>query len=206
MSLKNYNLLIIDLGIRDLDILINSINDTTCYILLDPVNDTFDSLLNKITNLDISNLIYVGLIREEYYGVTYTLVNSQVTPSTLENIEILDPTLDTWSEIFNFFRTLQTNYRFIELDWISCELASYPDYVYIFNYFSRTFNISIGASTNLIGNFDYGGSWIETTNNSNLQDIYFNSNILNYPDTFALITTSITLGFSSKSIIYGKYS
>ena len=60
MSLINHNLLIIDPGIKDLDVLINSINNTTSYILLDPINDTFADLLTKIADLNnhLSSLIY----------------------------------------------------------------------------------------------------------------------------------------------------
>jgi hypothetical protein len=200
MSLINHNLLIIDPGIKDLDVLINSINNTTSYILLDPINDTFADLLTKIADLNKSSFLHIGLVKDEYYGPNYKLINNQVTPSILENVESLDPSLSTWSEILNFYSTLKEYYGFIQLDWISCNLDSYSDYLYIFKKLGEQLNIEIGASVNIIGN----GNWIETRTNTNLQTIYFTDNILTYSNILGAITTSVTLTLSSNTIIYGN--
>ena len=178
------NLLIVDNNIRNLNYFITCINEYTKYILLDSSTDTFESLLNKIEYLSISSYIYVGLVREEYHGITYTLINNQITPSILENVQLYDASLNTWTEIFSFFLNIYNKYNYSELDLITCNLESYPDYIYIITNLSKYLNIPIGASTSIIGNINYGGSWIETTTNTNLQTIYFTDNILQYPNIF----------------------
>lgn len=174
-------LLIIDSRIPDLNIFTSSVNSTTSYIILDALNDTFNSLTTKIANLNINSFSYVGLIREEYFGPNYTLVDNQISPSVLENIQNLDPYLDSWSEIIDFYANLKNTYGIIELDWISCNLGNYPDYVHIFASLSYALNIAVGSANNEIGNKKYGGLWsIQTVNTVNVQDKYFSNSILNY--------------------------
>jgi hypothetical protein len=91
------------------------------------------------------------------------------------------------------------------LDFITCELAKYLDYIYIFNNLETSINIIIGASTYLVGNIIYGGNWILKTTNVNVQSIYFTDNILLYSDLLgdSPITTTVFLSFLSSFITYG---
>ena len=61
------NLLIIDSSIVNIDIILNSLQSSTYYILLDYSNDTYNTLLTKIANLNISSFSYIGIINQEYY-------------------------------------------------------------------------------------------------------------------------------------------
>ena len=193
----NNKLLIIDSSIKDINIILNSLQTTTYYIIIDYINDTYDSLLYKINNLNINSFNYIGIIKEEYYGQYYNFISSD--QPILQNVE----SLDSWVNFINFFNTLKNTYNFTELDFISCKLASYPEYIYIFNNLETVINITIGASTDLVGNLVYGGNWIMETTNVDVQLIYFNDNILNYVNLLG-ITTTITLSLSSSEIIYGS--
>lgn len=177
----NNNLLIIDSSVHDFDIFINSVNSTTSYITLDSSNDTFSTLTTKIANLNIPSFSSIGLVRVEHFGAKYTLMDSQIRPSILENVVEFDPNLESWSEIIDFYRNLKKIYSITEIDWISCKHGTYPDYNYIFNSLSNTLGVIVASANSEIGNKKYDGLWfIGTANNINIQATYFSNRILNY--------------------------
>ena len=190
------NLLLIDTRIKDLNDIINSIQQDTLYILIDYFNDTFESILNKINLLNINNsLESIGLVRHGYYLPTYKLIDKQLTPSLLQDIE-------TWQEIIDFLVNLKENYQIEFFDFISCRLDKYSEYQYVFNKLEEKINIKIGASNDDIGNL--GGNWILEDGNRNLLDIYFTENILNYQYLF--FTPVITIKPNTVIKYYdGKY-
>ena len=65
------NLLIIDLRIKSINIILESLNIYTNYILLDFENDTEKSLISKIESLNINSFNSIGILRigkyEKYY-------------------------------------------------------------------------------------------------------------------------------------------
>ena len=185
------NLLLLDTRIKDLNEIINSIQQDTSYILIDYFNDTFESILNKINILNISNSIEsVGLVRHGYYLPTYKLIDKQVTPSIIQNVETIDVNIETWKEITDFLLNLKENYKIEFFDFISCRLDKYPEYQYVFSKLEEITDIKIGASNDDVGNF--GGDWILEDGNRNLLDIYFTENILNnYP--YLLFTPVVTI-------------
>ena len=95
MILKN--LLLLDTRIKDLNEIINSIQTETTYILIDYFNDTFESIINKIKILNISELISIGLVRHGYYLSTYKFIDKQLIPSIIQNVETIDSNIETWN-------------------------------------------------------------------------------------------------------------
>ena len=198
--MNNYNLLIIDNRIQQIDSILESI---TCnYIILDYYQDTWDTLIGKISNLNLKQLYSIGLLRHAYFLSTYKLIDNQVVPSIVENINKFDLRLTTWIEIKNFIISLKQRYNLQVFNFISCRLDIYPDYQYIFNQLQFQLNIQIGASIDDIGNQQYGGSWILETNNLNVLDIYFNQNILNYP--FVFYQPNLIIKANNIANIYNK--
>ena len=182
--MNKQNLLLIDNRILDLHDIINSLDTNVKYIIVDYENDTFTNLIDKIQKLNISLISSVGLVRHAYFLSTYKLINKQTEFSIVKNIELLDPLLNSWNEIKTFILNLKNNYNIEYFDFISCRLDKYSDYQYIFNNLEKELEINIGASTDDIGNVQYGGNWILESDNVNLIGTYFNSNILNYPYIF----------------------
>jgi len=115
----NYKLLIIDSRIKDINIITESLNEFTKYIILDYNNDTLQSLLNKINNLNIYSFDRIGIIKEEYFDYFYKLIETQSIKPHLKNITILDPLLTTWEEIIYFFNYLIKKFSVTEIDFIS---------------------------------------------------------------------------------------
>ena len=152
------NLLIIDLKIKDIEILLKSINDYTNIVLFDFDNDNFNILDEKIKALKITNLKKIGLIREEYFNTYYKLFNDQEL-FILQSVKYLDPELESWNQFILFLKKIKKNYNLESFDFISCNLDKYEDYKYIFNKLETILEINIGASTDKIGNIEYGGNW-----------------------------------------------
>ncbi len=205
------NLLLIDSRIKDINTLIDSLNLNTFYIILDFFNDTINSLLNKIDNLHIININNIGLIKEEEYDKYYKLVKNQ-NNCILMNVITEDPELESWYDITYFFKYLKNKYNFNEFDYISCNLAKYDDYLYIFNYYSKLFNIVINASDKYIGNINNGGSWIikgysnlyfkQACFYKDIKNTYFTDKILEYIYLFGIQTT-ISIILENNIITYG---
>jgi len=184
------NLLIFDLKIKDIDILLKSVNSNTKYVLIDYYTDTFELLIQKIKNLKIDSLNSVGLIREEYFSTYYKLFENQ-EPFILQSVYDLDRELKTWEPMVNFIIFLKENFNLQIFDFISCNLYNYTDYKYIFNILSQKTNIEIGASKQKIGasgqkigNLEYNILNLNTKNIRNLKEIYFTDYINNYTGTF----------------------
>ena len=159
------NLLIIDLRIKSINIILESLNSNTTHILLDFDNDTEKSLKSKIASLNISEFESVGIIRIGKYEKFYQLISNQEL---------------SWNPLINFVTHLSSTYNIQLFNFISCNLATYPNYSYIFDKLENTLGIKVGASVDLLGNIKYGGNWILERSNVNVQDVYFNDNILNY--------------------------
>ena len=121
--MSNKNLLLIDTRIPDLNGVIISIKTNNSYILVNYYLDTFDTLLEKIQQLDLTIINSVGLIRHGYFLSTYKLLDKQVIPSIVTDITIDDYNLDSWSEIKNFISNIIINHQIQYFDFISCLLV-----------------------------------------------------------------------------------
>ena len=198
------NLLIFDLKIKDIDILLKSVNSETKYILLDYDIDNFETLTEKIKNLDIESLNSIGLIRDEYFSTYYKLFDTQ-EPFILQSVYDLDPEIQSWTPMINFMIYLKYKYDLRVFDFVSCNLYNYTDYKYVFNLLSQKTNIEIGASEKKIGNLEYNIFNINTTKTRNIKDIYFTDFINNYNGTFGAsfvltITPTVPLTYYNTSV------
>ena len=185
MTLNYKKLLIFDTRLYNINILVNSLQSDVVYILLDYAFDTIDILKKKINTLNKSLILSIGLVRDEYFGEYYKLVDNQ-SPCILQNIELLDKNLNTWSHIIDFLIYLKTTFNIINFDFISCNLKKYNAYNYIFNKLELLTKTEISASYTIIGNTQYISNWSFENNNRNIKDIYFTDNIKYYPNLLGL--------------------
>jgi len=156
------------------------------FLLYDPVNDTYASLLEKIALLNISSFSEVGLVFDESFatGPTFKLLSSQLVPSILADVEATDPTLSSWSEFSAFLGDLVNIYSMKTLDFFACSLYSNLSWQYVFNALDYRHEILIQASTDITGNITSGANWIMESDGVNIRDVYFNADIEKYPYTF----------------------
>jgi len=167
------------------------------FLLYDPVNDTYASLLEKIALLNISSFSEVGLVFDESFvmGSTFTFLSSQLVPSILTDVEVTDPTLSSWSEFSAFLEVLTTAYSMKTLDFFACSLYSNLSWQYVFNTLDYRLGIIIQASTDMTGNVTSGANWIMESNGVNIQDVYFNADILMYPFVFGASSNMQCCGY-----------
>jgi uncharacterized protein YjbI with pentapeptide repeats len=177
-------LLIIDSRLEEIQTIINSLNTSSKYILLDYYNDTFNDLLNKISALNESTFTNVALMAHSYSNkITYKMLDKQQTESILYDVQTLDSNLSTWLEIINFWNTLVSLYSVQFIDYLGCAILNDPYWSYvIFDQLDGLDTHSAArfrASNNNTGNTE-GSDWILESDHVNVKDIYFTDSILGW--------------------------
>jgi hypothetical protein len=173
------NLLLIDDRTNDIDTVINSIDSLkTSYLIIDYEIDTLDTIKEKIFDLGLTNISNIGIFQENYNTTVYKFIES-FGNSVLVDVENVDPELTSWSQfndLLQYFKTLGMS----NLDLLGCNIHSNSNWNYIINNFSTDLSISIQSSVDSTGSSDLGGNWILESDNSDLINKYFNTNIYNY--------------------------
>jgi len=169
----NINLLtLIDTRVINYKTILNSLYNNVYYILIDYDNDTFDSLIYKIQDLNILQFYSCGIINNNYIFDTYKFLNSQLIPSIILNLLLIDSNLITWNEILNFFKNLNLLFYIGTIDLIIPNIVLNNLLFQI----QQVLNITINYSS-----FQLGGSfWILNTQfdiSYNLIDLYFYNSI-----------------------------
>jgi len=171
-----YNLLLINNNISQIDILINSLNSNTEYIIYNH-SDSIDLILSKIN--PTKNYNNFGIIN--HYIQNYPYFDFYPYP-LINNISSLDPNLESWNNIKRLFLHLKNNHNTIYFDLLACSLYSNPNWKYIIDKLEFDLNINIRASTDLTGSLS-NANWYLETDDINIKDIYFNDNIINFTET-----------------------
>jgi alpha-tubulin suppressor-like RCC1 family protein len=164
---------------------VNSLQNDTKYVLLDYNNDTFNSLEQKINNLNISTFTNVALMAHSYPNeTTYKMIEQQQIESIIYDVQNLDSNLTTWKEIIDFWNSLVSTYNIEFIDYLGCAILSDPNWNYII--FDQLDGLDVHcparfrASNNNTGNED-GSDWILESDGVNVKDIYFTDGILEWP-------------------------
>jgi alpha-tubulin suppressor-like RCC1 family protein len=190
-------LLLIDTRLEDQQIIIDSLQESTKYILLDYENDTFDTLEDKIESLNETNFDSIALMAHGHVEPTYKMLNSQQTESILRSVEYLDPELDSWDEIVGFWNRIAQHYNTTYIDYLGCAILNNPDWNYVI--FQKLNNsdltlVKFRASNNNTGN-NNGADWILESDGVNVKELYFTDNILNWPHSLDA-TISVSSGMT----------
>jgi hypothetical protein len=198
----DYKLLIIDTSLKDIDIILNSLSPNTSYILLDSINDTYDTIFDKIFLSKNIRPFYnrIGFMKHEYFGQYFNIINDN--KAILENVINLDPNLDTWTDVINFYKKFINIFHIKEIEFISCNLGTYPDYVYVFDKIKELLTVDIAYTDTEIGNTRFYSNWslnlyhhtiIDISqmdipqiimSQINIKDIYLTDDIINYEHLF----------------------
>jgi hypothetical protein len=111
-------LILLDTRVINYNNILSSLYLNVYYILIDYNNDTFDSLLFKINNLNINKFLSFGIINNNYFFKTFKLLNNQLIPSIIPTNLDFNVYLYTWNEIINFFKTINITYNTTSIDLI----------------------------------------------------------------------------------------
>ena len=127
-------LLLINNNVPSTNVLVDACLPNVSVVLYDQNTDTFSGLLEKIATLNISTFDEVGIVFDGMMSMSmFTLLNTQLSASILNNVQIDDPELSSWSEISDFLGELANIYSMKTLDFFACSLYSNPSWQYVFN-------------------------------------------------------------------------
>ncbi len=169
-------LLLIDNRVQDVTFVTNNLLSEVYSIVFDFNNDTFESLIEKISQNNYKKFDSVGIFQENFETSEYQILNS-FEKSILFGVEIADPTLDSWKEYIQLIKYLKYNLEINNIDLMGCNIGSSQDWKYIEKYLENTFNININSSIDITGQ---GGNWILEEGNLDLVGSYFIENIKSY--------------------------
>ena len=206
------SLLIIDPNIHNLNYLVDSI--TSEYNI-----GITSNISNNVNRL---GLIWKNNNRQMPFGSTDCwitlpdIINNESINDKLINDELIN---DEFVDLTNKCRLFYFTQEIIDLigknnitivDLITCNLGD-PVFLSDLEHIKYILpNVQFNFSTQTIGN-TYGPNWTLTSNNINLMQIYFNSNILTYPDELddTILNSLNTIGafvFDSKKSTYNLTS
>jgi hypothetical protein len=137
------SLLLIDNRINDISTVTQSLNIDTTYIIIDYDNDTYDSIISKISeNENVLSYNNVGFFQENYDLDFYQFINS-FEKSLLENVEELDNNLDSWSQfklLISYFKNvLMTS----NIDLMGCNIHSNINWNFVIEKIQNEIKINI---------------------------------------------------------------
>jgi hypothetical protein len=168
------NLLLIDSSIREFSLFTNSINSNTLFISYDYTTDTISDILLRIQSLNQTSFTYLGIVFEDDTTYNKLIAINEPFLSFNEQNQIIP------NNVTSFIKTLVNTYSITTIDFLACNLLSYPLWHSYFDYLITDNNIFVRASNNLTGNLSIGGDWVLETTNENIRDLYFTEEIGNW--------------------------
>jgi sugar lactone lactonase YvrE/alpha-tubulin suppressor-like RCC1 family protein len=149
-------------------------------ILFDRYIDTFEELKAKIAASGAAVPTTIGIVQHgNQYAPTYTLLETQATPALISGAETEDPSLESWSELKDFYSWLAQRGA-TTIDLISCGFYANPDWVFVLQTLENQLSLNFRASINNTGNIASGGDWIQESDGVDIQDIYFTEAIVDF--------------------------
>jgi len=168
------NLLLVDDRIPEVTKFTDACNSNTKYIIYNSFNDTFDSVKIKIANLEVTNFSNLGFVFVDEHSPLKLFVqrNSFISFS---NGEIEK------NETTKFINYLVSNYNISTIDFLACNLLSYPIWKQYFEFImADNIGVKVRASNDRTGNLNSGGDWVLESTDEDVRELYFNNNIINW--------------------------
>jgi hypothetical protein len=174
------NLLIIHKDVPDIPFIISNVLPEIQYIIVDLENDNLKNIIKDIQKIykdkNLDKIENIGIVRHNINPAFIQKLSTQ-------DIEKRDPELDTWIKFSSFlFRLTKLGCKNVDL--ISCNCYT-DDWKYIINYYKNKYGINIRSSVNITG---AGGDWILESDNIDLVNLYFYSDIVHYK--YSLVSVS----------------
>jgi alpha-tubulin suppressor-like RCC1 family protein len=175
------SLLLIDSRITANELIVQAMNDNTQCIIFDYSVDTIETLKAKISEHPSPEFSSVGIVQHNYSTPIYQLLHSMQS-SVLENVETMDVSLESWSELKDFVAFLKDSKKTQYYDLLACNIYSDPNWKYVLTLLDSQCAIHFRASSDTTG---WGGNWILESDNVDLTQLYFTDKIADYPFNFS---------------------
>ena len=158
------NLLLIDDSLKDSQVFVTSVNDSTIPILYSKTTTRADIL----TQIDTVTIDRVGIV-----------FSNEVHTTFLEGKPCFSKPLQPFSENVNFIISLIQEKNVKHIDYLGCNTLKYPDWAQYYTAIQQT-GVVVGASDNSTGNLKYGGDWVMESTGQDIELIYFKHSIEYY--------------------------
>ena len=179
-------LVLIDNRIRDHQSIIDSLTDDTEYVIFE-----FRSNIESIKSQIVKSYESVAIIQHNYEIEVYRLV-LDCSSSIVNDLETVDPTLESWQEYIEFLRWLKMERGANQIDLMACNLWSNPNWRYMIETVRTVHDIYIRASVDITGE---GGDFILESDNFDTIGVYFTSAILDYKYSFFMFPNPAYAGY-----------
>jgi len=167
------NILLVDRYVNNFDKWINSSNEQTLAISINPDTNRADLkaiLKTYMVNIDRIAFVYdnISLGGRSFINFEKFFTDDDLTETDVNNV----------SDNFKFINELVTEFNIKNLDFLACKSLLNEQWKQYYNQLAKFNNgLVIGASNDDTGNYTSSGDWIMETTEQDIQNIYFNSSI-----------------------------
>jgi hypothetical protein len=184
------NIILIDKTVEQSELFFSSNNDETLSIYYNYDSDRdrlFDYLEKTFIKIDRIGIIFDNSNMSNKYFLNNEPFFTEDDLIHFEN----NNGYENYSSNVNFLIKLCKKFSIKYIDFLVCYSLEYNNWKIYYNFLQKETNIIVGASSNKTGNSQYGvaDDWIMETTNENIQNIYFNENIVNYTSALDFINT-----------------
>jgi len=134
--------------------------------------------LNSLQDDEMIEITNVALFQNNPRQTIYNIVTEET--STIENVSIEDPSLNTWTKFTDFVLFLEQELNINNFDLLMCKIYSDDNWKYfIENVSSQLDSLEIRSSEDITGHIVFDGDWVleSPAADVNLIGLYFNENI-----------------------------
>ena len=170
------NVILIDTRIVTYQNIVAGVNNNTIAVVFDYSTDTYNTLLDKILDLDLNSITNIALASHGEFTETYKMLDNE-QECQVQFITEKDPTFASWNTNFNFWLTLRNLYQIENIDLLACALVSHDEWKNILVQMEQFTSTNVRASDDETGNLKEGGDWVLETDNVNVKNLYFNDTI-----------------------------
>ena len=178
------NVILYDLSLKKhLKYIKDSILPNTITVNFNSDTDSFEDIKYKLLKISEKNNIELKNVsimqHNRNYLDNYTVLKEET--GILKDIDLIDPSLNSWSLFKDFVLFLQDDIGVYNLDLLMCNIYSNYNWKYIIDKINEeTPNITIRSSEDVTGHTLFDGDWILESPgiDVNLVGVYFNKKIL----------------------------
>ena len=175
------NVLLISSAVKDADVLADAANEDTIVIQYDhdiSLDDLADQIREELGETTVDS---IGLVSHSSGVNQFAITDSEIVniESTVNDAE----QTEFWSDLQS---SLNDGGR---IDILACNVASGEQGQDLIDSLETVTSINFAASNNITGN-DYGGDWILETDDINVQELYFESELI---ENYSYVLTAPTI-------------
>ena len=186
------NVLLIDSRTKNINLIINSLLDSTDYVIFDFETDDVEKIIGKISS---KKYFRAGIFQEENYK--YYQLTRLFTQGILTDVMNDDSELNSWEDFIRLLTNLKSQCGISNLDLLACNLGLDTNWKYVETKLESLTGIQINSSLGLTGK---DGNWTLENGKVNLVGTYFTDGIYKYEFNLGLSDPNNSGG------IFGPYS